>query len=173
MTYFAIALLGICAAAGAWLLGLCGGASKAAPAPAPALVQQQQQQRQPAAPAPPAAPGTFDPSKSRVDPEVRMLFITDENSMEACEGTVPGVGPANAKLLKRKGVHTVAHLLGMFLRLRDPQMTPQEHCDAFNRWLADCGITASRHSITMVVADKCGSLMPALRYDTESIVDAS
>jgi hypothetical protein len=118
----------------------------------------------------PEVEGGFDISRSRVDPEVRELFISNENSNDDV-GIVPGVGPVTAGILKRKssnppiGVHSVAQLLGKFLTLRKPNLTPQQHCDAFALWLADIGVNSrSIHNIVLVVSDKAGSLMPRLRY---------
>jgi len=173
-----LAILGLCLAAGAYMLGLCGGggARKQQPAAAAAAAPPARAAPRPAAPAPapapeaPAVEGGFDPNRSRVDPSVREFFIQSENSSDDVE-VVPGVGEVTAKLLKRKssnpptGIHTVANLLGKFLVLREQGMTPQEHCDAFALWLGDIGVnTRSIHNIVLVISDKAGSLMPRLRY---------
>ena len=103
--------------------------------------------------------------------EVRAQFVGEECSNEHVS-YVPGVGPATAKVLKRQGVETVANMVGAFLRLRAPGMTPQQHCDAFAEWLSESGVTANRNTITLVIADKVGSLMPGLGYNVANIAFA-
>ncbi len=49
--------------------------------------------------------------------------------------SIPGVGPAAAKLLREAGVHTTYQLIGQFLILRKEGIKPQELCDAFYQYI--------------------------------------
>ena len=143
--------------------------AKAAAAPAPRAAAPRQVTPRQAAP----APVGFDPNKSHVDDDVRRAFIEDENSNEDVTA-VPSVGAETARIFARGSIniHTVANLIGKFLILRRPGMTPQQHCNAFSAWLSSVGVGGrNRHTIVLVIADKVGSLMPMLRYDTSTIVD--
>jgi predicted flap endonuclease-1-like 5' DNA nuclease len=176
MNLLPIAAVAACVLVGAWVLGLCSSrkpaaaaAKTAAPAaPARAPVRAAAAAAAAAAPTADAAPGGFDVSKSRISDEVRAKFVSEECSFWDVD-LVPGVGPATAAVLKRRGIHTVANLVGQFLRLKEPGISPQQHCDAFAQWLRDSGVTANRNTITLVVADKVGSLMPRLGYNVDNL----
>ena len=174
MNLLPIAAVAACVLAGAWVLGLCSSrkpaaaaAKPAAPA-APARAPVRAAASASAAPTADAAPGGFDVTKSRISDEVRAKFVSEECSFWKV-GLVPGVGPSTAAVLNRLGIHSVANLIGQFLKLKEPGMTPQQHCDAFAQWLRDSGVTANRNTITLVVADKVGSLMPRLGYNVDTL----
>lgn len=81
-------------------------------------------------------------------------------SVEEDLETVPGIGPANKAHLIAAGVETVHQLIAMFLSFRGPGVGVAEHIQAFNRWLAEAGINASRASIVRCIAEKVDTFIP-------------
>ena len=85
---------------------------------------------------------------------------------------VPGVGPANAKLLAAgdEPVTNTYQLVGKFLSLKGDKMSVIEHCDRFYYWLQHKGVDAGRDNIVRALGDKCEVFMPGI-YD-ESVYAA-
>ena len=84
--------------------------------------------------------------------------------------SVPGVGPSNQKKLKAIGVHSPTQLIGEFLRLADPHLSIQEHCDTFYNWLKDeADITAGRATIIRALGQKLSVLFPGI-YDERYVL---
>lgn len=108
----------------------------------------------------------YNPGKTRIQEDTLATFLRQPVSEDL--QTVPGIGPANAKLLAGgeggDAVETVHQLIGKFLALKGPGVTPVEHCDAFWYWLQARGVNAGRNNIVLAIAEKVEVFMPGL-YD--------
>lgn len=106
----------------------------------------------------------FDPSKTRIQEETLGTFLRLPvgESLES----VPGIGPANAKILGQgdDAIHTVHQLIGKFLSFKGKGVTPTEHCDAFYLWLQAKGVNAGRNNIVLAIAEKVEVFIPGV-YD--------
>ena len=71
--------------------------------------------------------------------------------------SVPGVGPATAKVLAETDdgndkVVTTYQLFGKYLMLKGPDMSPMEHTERFWYWLKNRGVNAHRSAIVRAVS---------------------
>lgn len=112
-----------------------------------------------------SAEAGFDPNRSQVSADRLAKFLDDE--LVETITSVPGVAAGNAEALGRRsegdnGVRTSYALVGKFLSLREPGMTPQEHCDAFWHWLKLKGVNSYRSGIVHAVAEKCDLAFPGI-----------
>jgi hypothetical protein len=80
----------------------------------------------------------FDPSKSRVSAAGLGTYL--QNPVSEDVKTIPGIGPASAEKLRAEGFENSYKVMGQFLKLRECDMTSQEHCDAFWAWLTEMGM---------------------------------
>lgn len=85
--------------------------------------------------------------------------------------TVPGIGPAAAKILKEKdGITNTYQLFGKFLMLKGPgdepeiEVTPVEHAEKFWYHLKNLGITSHRSAIVKAIAEKSATFFAGI-YD--------
>ena len=88
---------------------------------------------------------------------------------------VPGIGPANVKLLAATDrvpdkVETTYQLIGKFLSLKAAGTTCVEHCDMFYYWLQAKGVNAGRNNIVLAIAEKCEVFLPGC-YDAAAYED--
>ena len=88
---------------------------------------------------------------------------------------VPGIGPANVKLLAatdkvEESITTTYQLIGKFLSLKAANTTCVEHCDMFYYWLQAKGVNAGRNNIVLAIAEKCEVFLPGC-YDASQYED--
>jgi|TARA_B110000902_G_C13819498_1_gene403125 hypothetical protein len=102
----------------------------------------------------------FQPSKSTVNDNtlVEFLFSDVQPDLEC----VPGIGPANSKVLMNAGVQNTYQLMGKFLELKTNERTVCDHCNKFFEWLQLCGVRTNRHNITKSIAEKMAIAFPKL-----------
>lgn len=84
---------------------------------------------------------------------------------------VPGIGDKGAALLAESGVCTAVQLLGVFLTLKRPGISVQEHCDAFLRFLKEKGINSHRSGIVLAIAEKANTFVPGIFNADEVAMD--
>lgn len=87
-------------------------------------------------------------------------FINDQLTENLSD--VPGIGPANAKLLEAAGIATPYQLLGQFLLLKARGANSQVHLNAVVTWLAEAGVVSSRAVIAYAIAEKARVMMPGV-----------
>lgn len=112
----------------------------------------------------------FDPNRSQVSEDTLAKFLSQDVQEDIT--SVPGIGPAGARLLAAStesevGVQTTWQLFGVFLKLKGPGMTSQEHCDAFWHWLAMKGVKSHRSGIVHAVAERVDLAFPGV-YSREA-----
>lgn len=88
---------------------------------------------------------------------------------------IPGIGPANVKLLAatdkvEESITTTYQLIGKFLSLKAADTTCVEHCDMFYYWLQAKGVNAGRNNIVLAIAEKCEVFLPGC-YDASQYED--
>ena len=69
-------------------------------------------------------------------------------------------GPANKQILESEGIPTTHALIGVYLTIREKDMTIQKHCDAFWQFLAAKKINSGRAAIVRAVAEKVNTWIP-------------
>ena len=107
----------------------------------------------------------FDVNRSQVSATALADFLAEETREDIT--SVPGIGLVAAAMLAtdldtEPGVTTTYQLIGMFLLMRKPGMTSQEHCDAFWNWLRLKGVSSHRAGIVHCVAEKVSVWMPGV-----------
>ena len=120
------------------------------PAAAPAVQNPRPLQDPPPAPNP-VPPDMRGPDRRVLNQSILTAFL-EADCWEEGVDVVPGIGPRSRATLGAVGVHTVLHLLGRFLLLRRPGMTPAEHGDATVCWVAGVGVTGRWNRETLVRA---------------------
>ena len=73
---------------------------------------------------------------------------------------VPGIGPANKKLIEAEGITNTFQLFGKFLLLKADGLSSQGHMDATYEWLASLKVNSQRAVICLALAEKASILMP-------------
>lgn len=124
----------------------------------------------------------FNINKSRISANALAEFLADE----LCEDitSVPGVGPEAARILSSEcenesAIETTFQLIGRFLTLRGPGMTPVEHTNAFWYYLKIRGVNRYRSGIVHAIAEKVNLMIPGTfslealqeEEDSESLSD--
>lgn len=109
----------------------------------------------------------YDPAHSTTTPEALQQWLNTPIQEDIT--IVPGIGPASKAQLavatdKEEGVFTTYELLGKFLTLKGPGVSPVEHCDRFWFWLKSKGISSHRSAIVQAVAERIDFMMPGV-YD--------
>ena len=100
----------------------------------------------------------FDPTKSHIDPDRLAAFIQSDLSNNLTD--IPGVGKQNATLIAHiekiefPNITTPYQLLGLFLLLKEPGMSQQEHCDRFIQMLQENGVNSHRNTIVNALSEK-------------------
>ena len=105
----------------------------------------------------------FDINKSRVSENAMAEFLSDE-IREDLE-SVPGIGPEAVRILSSEcegeaPIETTYQLIGRFLALRGPGMTPVQHTNAFWFYLKLRGINRYRSGIVHAIAEKVNLMIP-------------
>ena len=104
----------------------------------------------------------YDPRKSIADDNTIEDFIRAPLSRDM--ESVPGVGPANAEMLRNEGVDTPHQLLAVYLMLSGLTEDPVDLSDRFYYWLQMAGVNSNRNTIVEVVARKTNHWVPGV-YD--------
>lgn len=109
----------------------------------------------------------YDPAHSTTTPEALQQWLNSPIIEDLQQ--VPGIGPATKAQLavgtdKEEGIFTTFELLGKFLMLKGPNVSPVEHCDRFWFWLKSKGISGHRSAIVQAVAERIDTMMPGV-YD--------
>lgn len=102
----------------------------------------------------------FDANKSRVSENKLAEFISSPLSEDLTQ--VPGIGPSAVEKLSKIKIHTTYQLIGVFLTLKDRDMSCEQHLDAFWLFLEDTGINAYRSGITHSIASKVDVMIPGI-----------
>lgn len=105
----------------------------------------------------------FDINKSTVSENAMAVFLSDEVQEDIT--SVPGVGPEAARILASEcaneaPIETTHQLIGRFLTLRGPGMTPVQHTNAFWYYLKIRGVNKYRSGIVHAIAEKVNMLIP-------------
>lgn len=110
---------------------------------------------------------TYDPLKSHINEKTFSMFI-QSSLMDNVICDVPGIGPQNAILLANvkdfefPPIVTPQQLIGVFLLLRGENISVQDHCDAFFRFLGKAGVKSHRNTIVKAIAEKCNVYFPGI-----------
>ena len=75
----------------------------------------------------------FDPNKSQVSGETLADFLRTPITEDII--SVPGIGPAASKMLKKVDIETTHQLIGKFLSFKYEDTDTQKHCDQFWQFL--------------------------------------
>ena len=103
---------------------------------------------------------SFDPNKTNFNADTLDEWLNSPvgENLEDC----PGIGPANADILRSHGVTTTFQLLALFLSLKGPRVGSVEICERFYQQLATGKINAKRGEITQAVAMKLNNSFPGI-----------
>jgi predicted flap endonuclease-1-like 5' DNA nuclease len=113
-------------------------------------------------------PGNFNPNKSRVTDDQMMAWLEKEVSGNLDE--VPGLGEKSVDKMATHGIMTTWQLFGKFLLLREADMTPLDHCEAFWSFLEDCDTPSGfRSGVVLAVQEKLSSGMRLPVTDNEIV----
>ena len=107
----------------------------------------------------------YDPARSRVSGETLADFLRSPISEDLT--TVPGIGPAAVKLLKKQDIATTHQLIGKFLSFKGKDVSVQKHCDDFWDFLNETGIKAHRSGVVQSVAERVNILIPGTYTEDE------
>lgn len=116
---------------------------------------------------------SYNPEQSRISIDSLADFLRLPITGDLTE--VPGISPAQAKLLSRGGdatdrITTTHQLIGKFLSFygyndqTGKMVTTKEHCDLFLRYLKNKGLTSHRAAIVQAIAEKANATFPGI-YD--------
>lgn len=116
---------------------------------------------------------SYDPNQSNVSETTLADFMRAPLTGNITE--VPGIGASTAALLAKGGMEhdritNTFQLIGVFLLLKTENaelnrpITRRQHCDAFWMYLKNKGISRSRDSIVMAIAEKTNTMIAGL-YD--------
>lgn len=122
----------------------------------------------------------YDPRKSKVSDNTMEVFRNSPTNPDI--KTVPGIGPASAKLLATAEdpadqITNTYQLFGKFLMLRGPgrggdiQVSSAEHTERFWYWLKNRGISAHRSAIVKAIAEKSSTFFQGI-YDANDYADS-
>lgn len=105
----------------------------------------------------------FDINKSRVSQNALAEFLSDE--IQENIQSVPGIGPEAARILStacegEPPIDTTHQLIGRFLTLRGPGMTPVQHTNAFWYYLKMRGVNRYRSGVVHAIAEKVNLMIP-------------
>jgi hypothetical protein len=111
-------------------------------------------------------PDGYDPNKSQVGSDKLSDFLRAQITGDLQE--VPGIGPANEKLLKDAGIQNTYQLIGKYLEMKRSEngtlIGAQKHCDDFWKYLQGIGVRSYRSGIILSLGEKVNTLLPGL-YD--------
>ncbi len=102
----------------------------------------------------------FDKNRSQVSADSLAKFL--QNDLVEDITSVPGIGKAAKTKLATSKVLTSYQLIGVFLSLREPGMTSDQHCDAMWYWLKATGIDSYRAGIVHSLAEKVSLMIPGI-----------
>lgn len=89
-----------------------------------------------------AAEGKYDPAKTQISEEKLTNWLREKITGDLEE--VPGIGPANKKILEGVGIFNTHQLIGQYLKLKNGSVV--EHQDAMFAWLQENVSSYLRHS---------------------------
>jgi predicted flap endonuclease-1-like 5' DNA nuclease len=113
-------------------------------------------------------PGNFNPNKSRVTDDQMMAWLDKDVSGNLLE--VPGIGDTSVEIMATCGITTTWQLFGKFLLVREADMTPLDHCDAFWDFLEDCETPPGyRSGVVAAIQEKLSSGMRLPISNTEIV----
>lgn len=118
-------------------------------------------------------PEGFDIQKSRVSANALAEFLSGEINEDL--RSVPGIGADAVRILSSEceneaPIETTHQLIGRFLTLRGPNMTPPQHVNAFWFYLKLRGINKYRSGIVHAVAEKVNLMIPGT-FSMENILE--
>jgi predicted flap endonuclease-1-like 5' DNA nuclease len=97
--------------------------------------------------------GNFNPNKSRITDDQMMAWVEKEVTGNLDE--VPGLGEKSVTKMGAAGIVTTWQLFGKFLLLREADMSPVDHCDAFWSFLEECDTPSGyRSGVVLAVQEK-------------------
>lgn len=104
---------------------------------------------------------------------IKMPFMRDafdifvENAISDDVLTVPGIGPRVAEELRKSGVETTTQLIGVFLSMKRPKDTCEDHANNFQKWMNTHACTFHYPRVYIALGRKCKEkfLIPGI-YDS-------
>ena len=112
----------------------------------------------------------YDPLRSQINDDSVAEFLRAPIKKDLI--FVPGIGPANKKILMENEVETVHQLIAKFMSFSELETDSVELMDRFYLWLQMIGIKAHRGSIVQCVAEKVNTWIPNI-YDADIYVEES
>lgn len=104
-------------------------------------------------------PEGYHPDRSQVGGNTLMDYLRAGITEDILE--VPGIGPASKIALESAGICTTYQLIGKYLSLKGPGVTPIEHADRFWYFLKSIGTAnGSRGGVVRCIAEKVNILFP-------------
>jgi len=101
----------------------------------------------------------YHPNRSQVGGNKLMEFLRAEVTENILE--VPGIGRVSKIALESAGVYTTYQLIGKYLSLKGPGVSPIEHADRFWFWLKSVGTAnGTRGGVVRCIAEKVNILLP-------------
>ena len=106
--------------------------------------------------------GKFDPHSTKMPEDVLSKFLQTPLTGELSD--VPGVGDKNMEHFKNLNKETQGkfqdvknswQLMGVYMRLKEENMTGPDLCNKFWHWLKVVGINSGRNHIVRSIAEKC------------------
>lgn len=105
----------------------------------------------------------FNPEKSRIKEDTLNYFLHSPVSEDIT--SVPGIGiEAASKLALAEendiSIKSTFQLIGIFLTLREPEMSYDDHLDAFWYYLKLRGVNSCRSGIVLAISEKVNMIFP-------------
>lgn len=106
--------------------------------------------------------GKFDPHSTKMEEDVLTKFL--HNPLTGDLSEVPGIGDKNKEHFMNLNKETEGkfhnvmnswQLMGVYMRLKEDNMTGADLCNKFWHWLKVVGINSGRNHIVRSIAEKC------------------